>query len=109
MGLSEREKAFEAKFQHDEELKFRINARRAKLFGLWIAGEIGLTGGEADAYARSIVEVDLEEPGADDILRKVRADLSAHRVEISEHMLATKLDETLATATEQVMNETGKG
>ena len=73
--FDEREKAFERKFVHDEELRFRATARRNKLFGLWIAEKLGFSGGEADDYAKTVVKADLQEAGDEDILRKVEADL----------------------------------
>lgn len=73
--FDDREKAFENKFIHDEELKFRANARRNKLLGLWAAGLLGKTGAAADAYAAGLVAADLEEDGDADVLRKLDADL----------------------------------
>ncbi len=70
-----REAAFENKFALDEELRFKATARRNKLFGLWAAEQLGKSGTEAEAYAKSVVMADFEEAGDDDVLRKVRADL----------------------------------
>ncbi len=105
MALSEREQAFENQFKHDQEIKFRIEARRAKLFGLWVAEQLDMPADEAETYARSVVDADLEEPGSEDILRKVAADLEAGNVEISEHKLRRTIDEFLERATREVMEQ----
>ncbi|HEX5866373.1 MAG TPA: DUF1476 domain-containing protein [Beijerinckiaceae bacterium] len=73
--FDDRKDAFEKKFAHDEELRFKAMARRNKLFGLWAAEQLGKSGAEADAYAKTVVMADFEEAGDDDVLRKVRADL----------------------------------
>ena len=104
--FSEREKAFESKFQHDEELRFKAEMRRNKLVGLWAAGELGIAGDEADAYAKTVVEADFEEPGPDDVIRKVMGDFEAKGVDISEHLVRRKLDECMTEAMEQIMKET---
>ncbi|MDF2813788.1 MAG: hypothetical protein K0S56_4819 [Microvirga sp.] len=75
-GFDERKDAFEKKFAHDEELRFKATARRNKLFGLWAAEQLGKSGTDADAYAKSVVLADFEEAGDADVLRKVQADLS---------------------------------
>ena len=72
-----RKDAFENKFAHDEELRFKATARRNKLLGLWAADKLGKSGTEADAYAKSVVMADFQEAGDDDVLRKVRQDLEA--------------------------------
>ena len=76
-----REEAFEKMFAHDEERKFKANARRNKLFGLWAAGKLGLTGDEAEAYAKAVVTADFEATSG--VLRKVRTDFEAHGVALS--------------------------
>ena len=72
-----RKDAFEKKFAHDEELRFKATARRNKLLGLWAAERLGKSGAEAEAYAKSVVMADFQEAGDDDVLRKVQADLEA--------------------------------
>jgi hypothetical protein len=104
--FNEREKAFESKFQHDEELRFKAEMRRNKLVGLWAAGEMGISGEEAEAYAKTVVEADFEEPGHEDVIRKVLGDFEAKGVEISDHLLRRKMDELLTVAMEQIMQET---
>ncbi len=74
--FDDRERAFETKFAHDEEMKFRVNARRMKLLGLWAAELLGKTGADAQAYAIEVVKSDFEEAGHEDVVRKVAADLA---------------------------------
>ena len=74
--LDDSEQAFEAKFAHDEELKFKVLARRDKLVGLWAAAKLGKAGADAEDYARLVILSDLEEAGDDDIVRKLVADLA---------------------------------
>ena len=76
--FDDRKRAQETKFELDQQLEFKAQARRAKLVGLWAAGLIGLSGEEADAYAKSVVVADLEEAGTEDVFRKIRADLDMH-------------------------------
>jgi hypothetical protein len=103
--FDDREQAFEKKFAHDAEMQFKAAARRAKLLGLWAAEKMGLSGAEAEDYARSVVIADLEEAGDDDVLRKVAADLADRGVSAQE--VRAKMDELLAVAKEQVFNEAG--
>jgi hypothetical protein len=94
--FNDRKDAFESKFAHDEELRFKAMARRNKLFGLWAAGQLGQTGAEADAYAKSVVVADFEEAGDDDVLRKVRKDLEAGGKSVSDVDLRRTMDQLLA-------------
>lgn len=73
--FDDRKDAFEKKFAHDEELRFKATARRNKLLGLWAAEQLGKSGADADAYAKSVVMADFQEAGDDDVMRKVQADL----------------------------------
>jgi hypothetical protein len=82
--FDDRRDAYERKFAHDEELRFKATARRNKLLGLWAAQRLGRTGPEADAYAKSVVLADFEEAGDDDVLRKVKGDLDAAGLAVSE-------------------------
>lgn len=102
-GLSDREKAFENKFALDQELKFKALARRNKLAGLWAAGLLGKT--DADAYAKEVVVADFEEAGDEDVFRKLRSDLDAGGVSISDQDIRTKMVELLAQAIEQIENQ----
>jgi hypothetical protein len=96
--FDDRKRAQETKFQLDQELEFKAQARRAKLVGLWAAGHMGLSGDEADAYAKSVVVADLEEAGVEDLFRKIRGDLDMHAVQLSDHQIRAKMDEALAEA-----------
>ncbi len=100
--FDDRRKGFEAKYQFDEEMAFRITARRNKLFGLWVAAQLGLTGRNADAYAQSVVVADFEEPGDEDILTKVTGDLAAKMVEISDRELRMALSRAAIEARTQI-------
>lgn len=104
--FDDREKSFEKKFAHDQELQFRAQARRNKLLGLWAAEKMGLAGIEADDYAKSVVKADFDEPGDDDVLRKVRADLQGKGVMVADHDIRKAMDDLLAKAKAQIMTET---
>jgi hypothetical protein len=104
-GFKDREKSYEAKYAHDQETNFKIMARRNKLLGLWAAEQLGLSGQEAEAYARTVVVADFEEAGDDDVFRKVQGDLAAKQVDISEHRLRKQMAELLDTARQQVTSE----
>lgn len=103
--FKEREKGFERKFAHDEELRFRATARRNKLLGLWAAEKLGLSGAEAEDYARSVVRADLAEPGEEDVYRKLKADFDAKSVDQSEHQIRRMMTEFLAEAVQQIESE----
>ncbi|MAI62540.1 MAG: hypothetical protein CBB87_08695 [Micavibrio sp. TMED27] len=104
-SMDEREAAIENKYAHEEQLDFNTEARCCKLFGLWIAEKIGLEGADAKTYAASVVESNLEEAGFEDVLRKVRADLSDKSIDISDHILNVELDKCLAEARRQLAEE----
>ncbi|WP_366655792.1 DUF1476 domain-containing protein [Fodinicurvata sp. EGI_FJ10296] len=103
--FDERKKAFEAKFQHDQELLFRITNRRNRLLGLWAAELLGKSADDAATYAREVIAADFERPGHEDVVEKVRADFKAANVELSDHRLRKKMDELLAVAHDQIMTE----
>ncbi|AXS41163.1 DUF1476 domain-containing protein [Breoghania sp. L-A4] len=100
--FDKREDAYEKKFAHDEELRFKATARRNKLLGLWAAEKLGKTGEDADAYARDVVRADFEEPGEEDVFRKIRADFDAGGVEQSDHQIRRTMEELMGTAVAQV-------
>jgi hypothetical protein len=100
--FDKREEGFEKKFAHDEELKFKAEARRNKLLGLWVAEKLGLSGDAANEYAREVVAADFEEAGDGDVVRKVMRDLGAKGVAITEAQIRTKMDELMALAIAQV-------
>jgi hypothetical protein len=96
--FDKREEGFEKQFAHDEELRFKATARRNKLLGAWAAEKLGLSGAEADAYAKSVVMADFEEPGDHDVLRKIRKDFDAKGVEQSDHQISRVMSELMAKA-----------
>jgi hypothetical protein len=99
-SFDQREEGFEKKFALDEEQRFKAQARRNKLLGLWAAEQLGLSGEDAAAYARDVVAADLQEAGDGDVLRKVAGDLSAKGV--TEQQVRLKMDELIATAILQI-------
>lgn len=101
-GFDDRKKGFEEKFAHQEKLDFAVEARTSKLFGLWAAEKLGLEGADAQTYAADVVSANLEEPGFDDVLRKVRADFDEKGVDISDHLMNIELDNALAEARKQI-------
>ncbi len=98
--FDKREEGFEKKFAVDEELKFKAEARRNRLFGLWIAGQLGLTGDAATAYAKEVVAAEYEGPGA--VAAKITADLKAKNLPVDEPAIRAKLAELMAEAVAQV-------
>ena len=100
--FDKREEGFEKKFALDEELQFKATARRNKLVGLWAAEKLGLSGGEAEAYAKSVVMADFQEAGDDDVFRKIRADFDAKSVDQSDHQIRRTMDELMVKAVEQI-------
>ncbi|KPQ10205.1 MAG: hypothetical protein HLUCCO17_11445 [Saliniramus fredricksonii] len=97
--FDDRKDAFENKFAHDEELRFKAMARRNKLLGLWAAEKLGKSGAEAEEYAKSVVLADFEEPGDEDVFRKVRGDLDAS---VSDQEIRSQMVALLAQAVESV-------
>ena len=100
--FEDRETAFEAKFAHDEEMQFRAEARRNKLVGLWAAELLGKSGDEAAAYAAEVVGADIEEPGVEDVIRKLVKDLAG---KAEEAVIRAKLGEMLSVAKAQLLGE----
>ena len=103
--FDDREKQFEAKYKHDEELRFKVHVRRDKLLGLWAAAELGLKGAEAEAYAKSLVNADLEKLGHGDLVEKVLADFRARKIEMSAHRVRRQMEACLEVARRQMMKE----
>ena len=102
-SFDEREKAFENKYARDEELQFKVIARRNKLLDLWAAEQLGKDGADAEAYAKEVVVADFDEPGDDDVKRKVLADLEAAGIEISGEEVRAQMNRLLADAKQQLM------
>lgn len=103
-NFDDRERAFEAKFAHDQDLQFKITARRNRLLGEWAADRMGLTPEEKGAYARSVVQADFEEVGDEDVVRKLIGDLTAAKVEISDSEIRAALDAKSVEARRQFMD-----
>ena len=103
--FKDREKAFENNFKREEELEFKITARRNKLLGLWAAELLGLDSDAAASYAKEVVVSDFDEPGDDDVLRKVLGDLQGKSIETSEHLVRKEMDSLMSVAREQIMAE----
>ena len=101
--FDERENAFEAKFARDEEMQFKARARRNKLLGLWAAEKLGKSGADAEDYAKTVVVSDFEEPGHEDVVRKVSGDLGSLS---SDDEIRAKMAELMTEAKSQVMSET---
>ena len=102
--FDKRKDAFENKFAHDAQLRFKAEARRNKLLGLWAAEKLGLGGTEADAYAKEVVMADFEEAGDEDVFRKLRGDFDGAGVTVSDHQIRRTMEELLHQAIEQVKN-----
>jgi hypothetical protein len=97
-SFDKREEGFEQQFAHDEELRFKATARRNKMLGLWAAGKLGLSGAEAENYARSIVMAEFEQGGDSAVIAKIRKDLEAKGVAQSEHQITRTMTELMAAA-----------
>ena len=104
-SFNDREKAYEKKFAHDAELKFKASARRNKLLGQWAAEKMGMTGDEADNYAKGVVLADLEEPGEEDVFRKIRGDFDEAGIDQSDHQIRRNMAELMDTAVRQIESE----
>ena len=102
-SFDERQRGFESKFAHDEDMKFKATSRRNKLLGLWAAELLGKTGDDAEAYAKEVMRADFEEAGHEDVVRKLRADLGD---KADEPTIRAKLDEMLFLAKEQLARAT---
>jgi hypothetical protein len=103
--FDEREKSFEKKFAHDEELRFKATARRNKLLGAWAAQKLGLSGAEADAYAKEVVMSDFEEAGDNDVFRKVRKDFDAKKIAMSDQDIRKAMDDLMGQAVQQIQTQ----
>lgn len=104
--FNDRKNAFESKFAHDEELNFKATARRNKLLGLWAAEIMGISGDDAAVYAKEVVIADFKEVGEEDVFRKVKGDLNAKGLEVSEHRVRKAMSDFMEDAKRQVFEET---
>jgi hypothetical protein len=103
--FDERERAFENKYQHDQELQFKAVARRNKLLGLWAAGLMGKSGADAEAYAKDVVMADFDKAGDSDLIEKLVKDLAAAGKPTEAHTIRYQSERLLADAKRQVMTE----
>ncbi|WP_333837275.1 DUF1476 domain-containing protein [Novosphingobium sp.] len=103
--FDDRERAFEAKFAHDEEMLFRVHARRNRLLGQWAADRMKLSPAETEAYAKSVVQADFEETGDEDVIRKLLGDLIAAGVDSNEAEIRAAMDAKAIDARRQLMGE----
>ena len=109
-NLEDRAKAYEWKFAHDQELKFKglkfkATVRRNRLLGLWAAEQLGLGGEEARAYAHEVIKADCEIPGDDDVFRKIRRDFDAKGIQQSDHEIRSQMVDLMGVAVGQIEAE----
>ena len=104
--FDEREKAFEKKFEHDQDLQFKATSRKNKLLGLWAASLMGKSGADAEAYAKDVVLADYEKPGDSDVIEKLVRDLAAAGKPMEDHTIRKQAERLAAEAKEQFMKET---
>ena len=104
-SFSDKERAEEGRFARDEEMQFRVAARRNRLLGGWAAEKMGLTAAEADAYGKAVIQADFEEAGDEDVIRKVLGDLIAAGVDADETLVRVTLEEKGVEARRQLMSE----
>ncbi|HEX8262295.1 MAG TPA: DUF1476 domain-containing protein [Allosphingosinicella sp.] len=105
--FDDRERAFETKYARDQDMQFRIVARRNKLLGQWAANLMGLSQAESDAYASDVVRADFEEAGDEDVIRKVLGDLTSAGVECDEGRIREALAHKTVEARRQLMESQG--
>ena len=103
--FDERERTEETRYKHNEELTFKARNRGNRMFGMWVAEKLGLSGEAADSYGRDMVTADFESPGDDDVIKKARTDLAAKSIEISDHTLQKHLQEFRDVALQQIRSE----
>ncbi len=105
--FDDRQRAFESKFAHDEEMKFRMIARRNRLLGEWAAAKMGLSEEETSSYAKDVVRADFEEAGDEDVIRKVLGDLTSAGIETSDAEIRQTLEHKAAEAKRQLIEAQG--
>jgi len=103
--FDDRERMEETRFKHDQELTFKARNRGNRMFGLWVAEQLGLSGEAADGYAKEVVAVDFKAPGDKDIFAKVRTDLAAKSIDLSDHLMEKHLTEYREVALQQIKAE----
>ena len=105
MSFNDRAQDFEGRYVHDQELKFRIEARRNKLLGLWAAGKLGMSDEDASKYAQDVINVAFQAPGDDGIFNRIRGDFDAAKIEQSDHQIHRHMSECLAEAETQIRED----
>ena len=100
--FDKREEGFEKQFARDEELKFKASARRNKLLGLWAAEKLGLSGAQAETYAKEVIMADFEEAGDHDVFRTIRGDFDTKGIVQSDPQIRRTMDELMARAIAEV-------
>ena len=100
--FDKREQAFESQFVHDEELKFKAEARRNRMIGLWAAEKLGMSGDAAADYSRTVVTAGIDASSEEGVVRKIMSDLGAKGVTMNEEELRSKMNELLAAAVAQI-------
>lgn len=105
MSFNDRKEAFETKFSMDQQTMFKIEARASKLIGLWAAGKFGLVAAEADDYAKEVISANLDEPGYNDVKRKLQADFEARNIPFNADEVDAIIDKNVAEATRQIEAE----
>ncbi len=101
-SFDEREKGYERKFEHDQEFAFKVRARRDKFLGLWAAERLGLVGAAAEAYAKEVVDADLQHPGDDDVTGKIAGDFAARGIALDPTRLRFELERCATEARRQL-------
>ena len=107
--FDDREKGYEGKWKRDEELRFKVTARRNKLLGLWAAQKFGMEGSDADAYAKAVVIADFDRPGDDDVVEKVLADFAKYDIEMTDHGLRKEMARLMDEASRQIEAQAAEG
>lgn len=102
--FKDRERAFESKFANDQEVMFKVTARRNRLVGEWAAARMNLTAEETDSYAKSVVQADFEEAGDEDVIRKLTGDLTAAQVDVTDAEVRAALDTAMVEARRQLLD-----
>lgn len=103
--FDDRQQAFENKFKHDQDLQFKVTARRNKLVGQWVAAKFGLAGEAADAYAKEVVAADFDKPGDDDVIEKIQKDAGLRGVALSSAEIKAQLEHFMPIAKQQIMEQ----
>ena len=101
--FNDRERAEEGRFARDEEMQFRVAARRNRLLGAWAAAKMGLSAAEAEAYGKAVIQADFEEAGDEDVIRKLIGDLTSAGVETSDAEIRAMLEEKSVEARRALM------